>query len=364
MQEVAEVQSVTEPGQPLPIAKEPATLYPLAAGIVIAVGSWFLLRELAGLLRPLLLAVFLCYVILPGHMFLKRWLPSLISIFVLAGATAGILYLLSLMVYSSAVELHEELPRLIERARAIGRDAEQFWAEHAPAWLASLKTDAIDARTDMSKRLRDVVDLVANGAAAALGEGLVVGFYLLFLLLEVSKFPQRVRRSFSEYRAEQILDVVARINAAAATYLKLKVKASLFLAVPVTIVLWAFGVKFAFMWGVLTFVANFIPYIGSIVACTLPILLAFLQLDLGWQPCAVAILLVSIHLLTANIIEPAMTGRTVGLSPLVVLVALAFWGQCWGLIGMLLAVPLTMTLKIVLENVAITRPVARLLGEE
>jgi AI-2 transport protein TqsA len=118
------------------------------------------------------------------------------------------------------------------------------------------------------------------------------------------------------------------------------------------------------MFGVLTFLLNFIPYIGSIIACSGPMVLAFLSMDSIGPAIGVTVLLVTIHALSAYAVEPAMTGKAVGLSPLVILVALSFWGLCWGLIGMLLAVPLTVMLKIVLENVAFTRPVARLMAGE
>ena len=78
----------------------------------------------------------------------------------------------------------------------------------------------------------------------------------------------------------------------------------------------------------------------------------------------VAVLLIGIHTLSAYLVEPAMTGRAVGLSPVIILVALSFWGLCWGLTGMLLAVPLTVMVKIVLENVAFTRPFGRMMAED
>src|SRR4029077_19889556 len=101
----------------------------------------------------------------------------------------------------------------------------------------------------------------------------------LFLLLEVSRFPQRVRKSFVNNQAGQIMAIVGNINNAIAEYLRVKVKASLFLAVPVILILWIFGVKFAVLWGVLTFLCNFIPYLGSIIAASLPILFAFLDVE-------------------------------------------------------------------------------------
>ena len=149
-----------------------------------------------------------------------------------------------------------------------------------------------------------------------------------------------------------------------ASYLRAKVLASLVTALPVVAVLWAFGVPFPGMWGVLTFVGNFIPYVGSLIAFVPPVLLAFLELEPPWRPVAVLVILVLVHFVTNNFVEPRLTARAVDLSPLAVLVALAFWGLCWGAVGMVLAVPLTVMLKVVFEDTELTRPLARLIAEE
>lgn len=352
-----------EPSPPSAGWKARSTLTIVAACLITVATTWYLLKEFALLLRPLLLAVFLCYVILPIHLHVKRRVPGPGAIVLLVVASASALYLLALLVQDSVSDLSDDLPRLTARATALTERARTYFGNNFP-WLEGL-TAAVDPFEDRGNTpLRDVERALANAAAGALTEAVIVGIYLLFLLLEVGRFPQRIRGGFSSDRAERILAVAEHINLAMAGYLKVKVKASLVLAVPVTLVLWVFGVKFALLWGVLTFACNFIPYVGSIVACSLPIVLAFLDMDFGWQPVAVAILLVSIHVLSAYVIEPSMIGKSVGLSPLVILLALAFWGQCWGLIGMFLAVPLTVLLKIILENVAFTRPVARLMAED
>jgi AI-2 transport protein TqsA len=212
--------------------------------------------------------------------------------------------------------------------------------------------------------LKQAVTALAAAAADALTEAVLVGIYLVFLLVEAGRVPQRIQSAFSDERPDQILAVVGNINDAMASYLRVKIKASLVLAIPATLVLWAFDIRFALMWGILTFLLNFIPYLGSIIACGAPLILAFLQMDSLERPAIAGVLLISIHTLSAYVVEPAMTGKAVGLSPVVILVALSFWGLCWGLIGMLLAVPLTVMVKIVLENVAFTRPFARLMAED
>src|SRR5262249_28103936 len=143
---------------------------------------------------------------------------------------------------------------------------------------------------------------------------------------------------------------------------KMKVKVNIALAVPVMLVLWVCGVKFVILWGALTFLANFVPYLGSLVACWLPIAFAFLDMCAGWQPFAVAVLLPDGLVSSAYPGAPGLPGKGVGFGPAVVLLSPAFWGLCWGLTGMVLAVPLTAMLKIILESAPSTRPIAALMG--
>ena len=139
-------------------------------------------------------------------------------------------------------------------------------------------------------------------------------------------------------------------------------KSSLVLALPVGVILWAVGVKFALLWAVLTFLCNFIPYIGSVIAYTLPVGFAFLWYGLQWEPIVAAILLLGCHVASAAVVEPMILGKAVGLSPLVILASLAFWGLLWGIPGMFLAVPLTVVAMIVMDHFESTRPAAKLLS--
>ena len=160
------------------------------------------------------------------------------------------------------------------------------------------------------------------------------------------------------------METIAGINRGIAGYLSAKVKASLILAVPVFVVLVVFRTPLALVWAVFTFFCNFVPYLGSVAGYGLPTLFVLVKFGFGWEWITVAILLLAIHLTSASVVEPAVIGRAVGLSPVVILFALAFWGYCWGLTGMLLAVPLTVMLKIVCEFMDATRPLARLVSDE
>ena len=113
------------------------------------------------------------------------------------------------------------------------------------------------------------------------------------------------------------------------------------------IVLSIIGVDFAIFWAYLIFLLNFIPTIGSLIATIFPVLLAFAQFGTWIQPSLVLILVSSIQVLVGNILEPRLMGNSLNVSPLVVLVSLAFWGWLWGVVGMIISVPITIMLIIV-----------------
>src|SRR5262249_45690810 len=165
--------------------------------------------------------------------------------------------------------------------------------------------------------------------------------------------------------AAEIMAVAGSINRAVHDYIALKTFVSLLQGGLSFAVLAAFGVEFAAMWGGLIFLLNFIPYIGSLVAVSLPILLSFLQYgEEPWKRLTITLLLLLIQRVVDNFVEPRLTGRKLGLSPLLVLLSLAFWGWLWGVVGMILAVPLTVIGKIILENIRETRPLATLISNE
>lgn len=349
-----------EPGPPARLAR-PGTLRDAAYWVLILAGAWWLLGELAGVLRPLLLAAFLGYVLMPYYTRLRHHLPAPVAITLVAGATTAVLVGLTWAVYASLLGLTDELPAVRGRVAEVAAEARR-WAAGVPYFGGTAQDTLAAAEEQAAVWLPRAAGRTVNVAAGALLEAAAAGLYLLFLMLESRQFPARVRAAYPADRAEHILDVFGRINAAIISYLKAKVLSSLALAGPVGLVLAACGVRFALLWAVLTFLCNFIPYVGSVVAYSLPVGFAAVQLGVGGWWFAVAGLLLGIHVASASMVEPLILGRVTGLSPVVILAALSVWGLLWGLPGMFLAVPLTVVLKLVFENIEATRPTARLLG--
>jgi len=126
-------------------------------------------------------------------------------------------------------------------------------------------------------------------------------------------------------------------------------------------VLWWLGLQMAWLFALLVFLLNFIPNVGSIVATLLPIPVAVTQFQDPWMVLAVVAIPGAIHLTIGNLIAPRLMGRGVELHPVTVLLALAFWGLLWGIVGMVLAVPIVAVMRIVLGRYGTTRPLAELL---
>ena len=167
------------------------------------------------------------------------------------------------------------MPQLQSRAGSFIREVEELVGQAAP-WSQGSNADGRTTNAKLTEHLTRIASSAVAVAVEVLLEVCVVVLYLLFLLLEGSRLPDRVRRAYPPERAEAILDVAGQVSSAIISYLRAKVKSSLALAIPVTIVLWTLGVKFALLWGILTFLCNFIPYVGSVIAYSFPVGFAFL----------------------------------------------------------------------------------------
>jgi len=194
---------------------------------------------------------------------------------------------------------------------------------------------------------------LANGLVSTLSNTLLVLIFAIYMLqgsaaTSMGGEPGGIRA-----------DIVGRIR----RYISLKLSLSAATGVLVGVLLMLLGVDLALVFGVLAFVLNFIPSVGSIIATLLPIPVVLLDPDFSGTTLALVILLPGgVQMFVGNVLEPKLMGEQLELHPITVLAALTFWGMLWGIPGMLLAVPLTAALRIVFEALELTRPVARLMA--
>lgn len=189
--------------------------------------------------------------------------------------------------------------------------------------------------------------VLGKDVAKFLGSTLLILILTVFMLSEARMFGRRVN-DVLEARGPN-LDRIMSATADIQRYLAMKTVVSLATGVLAGFLCWAANLDFYVLWGIVAFALNFIPVLGSIIAGVPPFILAYL-IDGGPSALAVGVGYISINVFLGNFLEPMLMGRRFGLSTLVVIISVLFWGFIWGPVGMFLAVPLTMVLKVMLDN--------------
>jgi predicted PurR-regulated permease PerM len=200
-----------------------------------------------------------------------------------------------------------------------------------------------------------------NSLGNALTNGFMIILTVIFILLEVSSFPKKINKIFEGNKKAMI--PFDKFSENIKRYMAIKTIISLGTGLAVFMMLSFMKLKYAFLWGVLAFILNYIPNIGSIIAAVPPILLSLIQLGPIYSV-AIAIGFLIVILVAGNVIEPKFMGKGLGLSTLVVFLSLIFWGWVLGPVGMLLSVPLTVMVKIAVDSSESFKWLSILLGPE
>lgn len=320
------------------------------------------LLELKVVLLPFAISLLLSIIFKPVVLSLKkRRLPMAISLFGVLLVFFLVLFLLGWVVFSSTETLVETLPSYEAKISA-------FMFDIQASVLALADRFEIQV-TDF--RWTDAISFSSVTSALTTGVGSFITFlsttflillFMLFILAGAGDLAGKVRSAFPEQYADRIGDVITGIDTQVRQYLVTKTLISLGTGLMTFLFLLVLGVDFPLIWGLLAFILNYIPNIGSVIAVLFPFFLSLLQFDSLTVPLLVLLLLGGIQMLMGNMIEPRIMAFSLNLSPLLVLVSLIFWGWLWGLLGMMLAVPLTATVKIIAENVEPLKPLSVLMS--
>lgn len=322
------------------------------AAVVVIIGG---LKVAAPMVVPFLLAAVLATILIPPLNWLTAHrLPLPVAMLVLSLGLVLIWIPLAAIVGTSFDDFYVALPGYQEKIQAM--------VASAAAWLGDHGVEA--GRDTIEELVRPAAALsfvrqIGGGLGTALANIFLILLTVIFILFEVSEFPAKIREALGD-RAE-VVDSFREFSDRLQEYLRIKTLVSLMTGGVIAAWLTIVGLDFAMLWGVLAFLLNYVPNIGSIIAAVPAILLALVALD--WTGVILVIAgYVAVNVVFGNIVEPRMMGKGLGLSTLVVFLSLVFWGWVLGPVGMLLSGPLTMVLKIALETDARTRWFATLLG--
>ncbi len=328
--------------------------------LLVCLIGWLLVVG-RSLLLPFVIALIVWYMINAlSHVFrqipLGRWrLPGTIS-FTFALLTIFLVATIVLdVVTANLTQLAQDAPTYQRRLEELFSQVSSRFELNDPLELKDLLPDSVVPR---------MVTAGASLVTTLAGSASLVFIYVLFLVLEQSTFDGKFRRLFPDpARAEAAFAMRAEINRSIMHYFSIKTGVSVATGALTSIVLLVIGLPYAALFGFIAFLLNYIPTIGSLIGVVFPSLLALVYYDTLGPFIAIATGLGLIQFSIGNLIEPRLMGSNLNLSGLVIMLSLAFWGAIWGVVGMVLCVPLTVMIVIVCARFESSRPVAVLLSQ-
>ena len=309
---------------------------------------------------PFFLALLIYFILSPVLEFLNRKLKlsKTVALVLVLLVTFVALYFMGAILFSSGVTLAEEIPTYGSRFERLLDSVQQ--GLNLPktkldpvTWIKALDIEKVGGFVLSS--LGTFFSFVSNI--------FLILIFLIFMLAGRGRINAKIESAFPPHRSRKVVEILVHIEREVEKYLALKTLICVGSGLVAWIIMAAFGLDFAALFGVVTFLLNYIPNIGSFIAKMFPFIIGLLQFDNGWTAIWMLVLLTITDGVIGMILEPRLMGKRLGLSPLAILVALFSWGWLWGIPGMILAVPILAVMKIIAGNFPSLRLVEALLSK-
>ena len=355
----------------------------LSLAVLAVLGAIFMLHWASAVVVPLVLALTLSYALAPlvsrlQRLHLPRTMAAALVLLAIVAATSWTSYALS----EQATQFVESLPaaaQKIRKAARAKRDQPETAIDKVQAAATQLEQAAKEGskpapvergvtRVQIERSQFNVKDYLWNSmpsVATGAGQAMAVLFIMFFLLASGDRFRRKIvklagptiaRRKLTLQALDEITDQVQR-------YLMVQLLISLLVGVATWLAYLAVGVENAAVWGVLAFVLNFIPYIGSVLITGASALAGFVQFGSADMALLLAGLAMLIHIVSGNLLMPWLTSRASRLNPVAVFVGVLFFGWLWGVWGLVLGVPILLMVKAICDRMDELRPVSEMLGD-
>lgn len=329
-------------------------MFSLAAFVLFIAG----IRSASGIIIPFLLACFLALITSPIMVALrKRGVRPAFAVVVIIFSVLAAVWIMVQITTTS-------ITQFAGRADVYQRQLTKITGE----WITKIEDKGINVNSETfnsifnaNSAIRVMVNTLTQFLRGLLTNTFLILVTVVFLLLELAGLPNKLRMALGEDHPS--IPALNLFTNSLNRYLAIKSWVSLITGVLAFVVCRLVGIEFALLWGLLAFLFNYVPNIGSILAAIPPVMLALVEKGSSSAiVCLFGYLCINIGL--GNFVEPRLMGRGLGLSTLVVWLSLIFWGWVFGPVGMLLSVPLTMVVKIAMEANQETQWIAILLGSD
>jgi len=329
-------------------------------GFISLVLFVIILKELRTIFLPICSALLL-YFLVNGlsKILIKKNIPRVIALFILLVVISGLIYFFVALVFSGVGSFVTRFPQYSEKLSEI------WTGMFKNIELPFKNLEEFMADLDWSKLVNQITSFLSNtfeSFAGFFGKFLLVIIFLIFMLGGRDSLMNRIKKSFRPLRATHIIGMIDKIENHVQHYLVIKILVSLLTALVSWVILMIGGFNIVVFSVVLIFLLNFIPNFGSILATAFPIFLGLIDYGFSVRVILVASGLILTQFIIGNFLEPKITGVDLDISPIIILVSLIFWGYVWGVVGMVLAVPLTSTIKLIFAEIEGLKPIASLIS--
>jgi predicted PurR-regulated permease PerM len=329
------------------------------SGFMVLVLSVIILDELESIFIPLFMAMLL-YFFFNGVVkkLLRMKVPQVFVLTFLLVFIFIVFYFFGVLIYSGVSSFIDKFPEYSAKFTEMASGPLEKLAN-----LVKFDPEGLKDALDMSQ-VTAIVSSAFGNIGSFFGNLVMVLLFLMFMLAGRRSLTGRINKAFDEDKSDQVKYIINSIENQVQHYLLIKTFVSFLTALIGGVILIVAGIDFAIFSALLIFVLNFIPNFGSIAATLFPITVGLLKYGLSVRVILVAALLILTQFIIGNVFEPKLTGKSLNLSPIVILISLIFWGYVWGIVGMMLAVPLTSAIKIIFQHMEITKPIADIISAE
>ncbi|MDP8214098.1 MAG: AI-2E family transporter [Candidatus Euphemobacter frigidus] len=351
-----------------PALAPPLITYPLL--FIFFVVFMVVLSLLKSILIPFALAVFLAYILFPAVKLLtKLKIPYGLAVGVVLLLFLGVFLAAGIIIGGEISGFIQALPQYQETLKQYVESVSSAYSSLVEKFAAILPGEPAPGQTPAHAPsiISGIIGKLFSGLISVfsiLSDFVLVFFFLVFLLAGAKNFKTKLIGAWSSREENKVAGIVEAINEGIGGYIIIRSAINLGLAIVLTVVFLIFKIDYAYVWGPLTGILNFIPYIGAFLAVIPPVVVALFQYDSYWTAVILLLIIIVIQNIEGNILTPFLIGKRVNLNPLAVLMGLILWGFIWGPVGMILATPLTTCFKILCDHIEPLKPIGSLLGSD
>ena len=323
-----------------------------------------LAKAMSSVLIPIVLSFMLSFVLLPiiKKLNVKTGIPWVVSSLIIVVLFLIVFLGITSLLLSSLTGIVAEYPKYESRFMSIY----QLIAENLGLEIDNSKSLFQNLWTSLKVReyTQKFAVSLSSGVLSFSKTLFLISIITAFILIEMRLTKRKIHYAFKNKR-EKIQRISNQTINQTVRYISIKFFISLATGMICFLVTWILGLDFPLVWGFLAFIMNFIPIFGSTIAVGLTTIFSLIQFYPSWgKTLFILIFMTTINIVIGNIIEPRIEGKNLGISPVAILISLSIWGYIWGFTGMLLAVPLTVIIKIICENLEYTKSFAIILGND